>query len=306
MAAAAPADGPDGLPPKDDGADDPAADLNLTVEASQPPQSSPRANAQPTPRLSPRAKARRAAAATRSQTASYQELEQLVQARLFGGDPNVHSASGALTERQACRSDPSSLGRLLSPRLRPPALLSEEHTFKPHISKKSRKLVTSSKEGGTPRWVVLARKHDNLKMQERVAKHAEEEERQCTFKPEISAKSDRICRQQQGKLSRWNTPPAQVSCSSPRGGASALSASVAESAGEGAGSDLAEASRQQLSKGATAEPDGGRGGSPAPPRPAAFHGGRHRDLYTGLAQNMLGSRDPVFQDLHRMLRSLKL
>merc|ERR1711941_68714 len=108
-----------------------------------------------------------------------------------------------LSPRLSGTSDPTARAearaRLLSPKVKALGPLSEEYTFRPRISARSRQLNSATaKEELGPRWLALSRQDaaaaKRAKEVEEAAKaEKEEEEKNCTFRPTISQTSHRIC-----------------------------------------------------------------------------------------------------------------
>uniref|UniRef100_A0A7R9ZV35 Uncharacterized protein n=1 Tax=Pyrodinium bahamense TaxID=73915 RepID=A0A7R9ZV35_9DINO len=248
--------------------------------------------------------------------------EQLVQARLFGHSVVSSSRPGPSSPRPLGRTDPVARARLLSPRAGVPLgaepFISPEHTFRPEIDGRSRRMSrgrAASCDG--PRWLALSkaglspRKTDLL---ETVAWQREQEEaRQCTFQPVISEESHRICRRQRGKLKRWNTYLLQGSCST-SAFTSTENVDSASSSTDNLGSALTSTDYAVSTRSSGTEPREAvaavapcrRSCSPTRRSPLPQGGPQSAVSSSDLASGGLGSGDPVFKDLHRMLRSLKL
>mmetsp|Transcript_13492 Transcript_13492/g.26538 ORF Transcript_13492/g.26538 Transcript_13492/m.26538 type:complete len:274 (-) Transcript_13492:48-869(-) len=224
-------------------------------------------------------------------SASHQELQHLVRARLFGNATvSTSTGSGPISATQWINLN----DKLTSPR--PPRFpeLGVEYTFKPNVnSVNSKKMETTS-----PRWMSLSPSQKEMndkakKIADEAAKREEKEVSECTFRPAISASSERICKQRQNTLKRWNTPKHNDN------ELAGVSADTLDDA-VGKGSLTAQCVNTSRAEVPFASRSGLQRYRSSPME------GSYADSAICGRSFALGTTDPVFQDLHKMLRSLKI
>jgi len=267
--------------------------------------------------------------------ASEQHLRSLVEARLFGCevmDPGGRSA------RSPPRSRP--LGQHAWSRLAVAKQVSEqlpdpEETFRPQINEAPRWRV--QRDSGES-WEKRLGRRKEPQLERALAekqRHEEAEAKQCTFQPVISQKSQHLAERLRKKKSERSLKSGEEQGEGEDREAQCRAGDPTESREERRPDDLAGASLTIGTSGRlgspnvslmstsrswtdadTREPTSTSLRKPGmvmaqtstSPRRIKMHPGLsgYSKSHTGLGQNMVGLGDPVFEDLHKMLRSLKL
>lgn len=208
---------------------------------------------------------------------------KLIQARLFNGG----SIGPFSPPQRRGQSDPESYERLIaysSPRKKEEPPLHPDYTFRPQISAKSMSIDKGRYgESEVARWQTLSSQSTesqterSRKINELVASREKAEQEICTFRPTINSKSHQIVSENSGTLKRWNHEskkhcPNDNDC--------------------GAGDSRMDNKNEMRTR--TARPRKQPGNSTKP----------LDSLVRNSGSPAFG--DPVFNDLHQMLRSLQL